>query len=125
IERGVILFQEQLALARQIGYMQGECDALGNLGRAHVELGQREQGMTFFSESNAIARKIGNRDSETTSSWNQGNLLARLGHLDEAIPLMEKRVSYLGEIGHSQANQLADYINELRRNQDSKMSLTT
>jgi tetratricopeptide (TPR) repeat protein len=99
VERSIELFEEALAIAREIDDRAGEGRCLGNLGLVYYDLGQIERSIELFEEALTIAREIGDR-------WNEGAQLSRLGmayrnlgQLERTIEFYEQALAILREIG--------------------------
>ena len=62
--QAIDLYTQALAIAREIGYRQGEGAALGNLGVCHQHLGEYRQAIDLLTQALAIVREIGYRQGE-------------------------------------------------------------
>ena len=78
-ERAIGFYEQQLAIAREIGDRRGEGTALGNLGNAYAALGQAERAIGFYEQQLVIVREIGDRRGEGNALGNLGNRLRRPG----------------------------------------------
>ena len=87
---------------------------LGNLGSAHVVLGEPRRAIRFHERHRAIARAIGDRRGEALGCWNMGDEYAKLGDVARAVELMQVCVDYEREIGHSDAAKDVARVAELR-----------
>jgi tetratricopeptide (TPR) repeat protein len=108
------LYEQYLAIAREIGDRRGEGNALGNLGNAYADLGETRRAIEFYEQQLVIVREIGDRRGEALGSWNLGDEYAKLGDLARAAALMQVLVDYEQEIGHPAAAEDAERVAALR-----------
>ncbi len=80
--KAIELYEQHLAIAREIGDRRGEGDALGNLGNAWAALGETRKAIELY-EQTAIAREIGDRRGRALG--NLGLAWAALGETRKAI----------------------------------------
>jgi tetratricopeptide (TPR) repeat protein len=107
--------EQVLAIAREVGDRHGEGIALGNMGNAYAALGEPHKAIHYYQQRLEIAREIGDRRGEAITSWNLGGLLAKEGNLARAVELMQVNVDYEREIGHTDAEEHAAVVEELRK----------
>ncbi len=107
--------EKHLVIAREIGDRIGEVAALTNLGSAYLTLEDARKAIEFYEQALVIAREIGDRRGEATDSWNLGLAYETLGEIERAIFAMQVQVDFEREIGHPDAEQHAQYIEELRK----------
>jgi len=69
--------------------------------------------ISHYQQAIEIAQAIGYRQGETEWSWHLGQLYITANPA-QAVALMEKRVLYLEEIGHKEAEKYAQALRELR-----------
>ena len=62
------MYEQALAIAREIGDRRGEEVNLGNLGLAYAALGETRRAIAFYEQALAIAREIGDRGGKE-SVW--------------------------------------------------------
>lgn len=77
-------FDSASAIAREIGWLEGQAVAANSMGVIHTELGQPRVGLTRMAEAIAIYRQVGRRSSEAVALANMGTLYAALGDLRAA-----------------------------------------
>jgi tetratricopeptide (TPR) repeat protein len=99
VERAIRLYDDALAIAREIGDRWNEGVQLSHLGLAYHSLGQFERAIKLYEEALAIAREIGDR-------WNEGVQLGYLGwayrvvgQVERAVKLHEEALAIAREIG--------------------------
>ena len=72
IPRAIGLYEQALAIAREIGDQEGEANPLGNLGNCYSDLGQIPRAIGLYEQALAIARQIGYRYGEALDSGRLG-----------------------------------------------------
>ncbi|MFN8466307.1 MAG: tetratricopeptide repeat protein [Caldilineaceae bacterium] len=112
--RAIDLYEQYLAIAREIGDRRGEGAALGNLGLAYAALGEPRRAIDLYEQDLVIAREIGDRRGEGIACWNLGLAYEKEGDLAQAITNMQVCVDYERELGHPDAEADAQQVNELR-----------
>ena len=83
--RAIELYEQDLAIAREIGNRHGEEFALGNLGVEYAKLGETRRAIEFHEQSLAIAREIGDLSGEAITLYSIGLALDKLGDRAQAI----------------------------------------
>ena len=91
--------------------LQGEADALNNLGLIAKTRGDLAEAERLHRESLAIKREIGDRQGEAASLGNLGNIAVKRGDLAEAERLQRESLAIEREIGDRQGE--ADSLNNL------------
>ncbi len=95
-----ILWAEAAAKgARLAGNRRGEASVLGNLGRAHANLGELDAAIGYYQQAFVIAREIGDRHGEASALGNLGLAHAGLGQMDRAIAYYRQQLIIAREIG--------------------------
>ena len=79
------LFQQSLAIAREIGDRNSEGKSLANLGLAYFQQGQYPEAIELFQQSLAIAREIGDRNSQAKAWFNLGLVLEEVNREPDAL----------------------------------------
>ncbi|MGH2599929.1 MAG: tetratricopeptide repeat protein, partial [Dehalococcoidia bacterium] len=79
------LFEESLALARELGNRKRIASALNTLGISARHRGEPERAASLYEESLALARELGDRWHTATTLLNLGNAYLDQGALDEAM----------------------------------------
>lgn len=102
--------QEILVFSRQIGDPRIEGVALGNLGVAHVQLGQPAKGVEYLQQALEVGRRTGDRERVAKSLGDLGSAHALLGEIGKAIGYFEQAVEAYRELGdrRSVANTLGN-----------------
>ncbi|MCI0690833.1 alpha/beta fold hydrolase [candidate division KSB1 bacterium] len=88
-----------LKAARKLGRKRSEGGHLGNLGHAHVGLGELRRAIEFYEQALVIDREIGNRGGEGVTLGNLGEAYAGLGEPRRAIEFIEQALMIDREIG--------------------------
>ena len=112
--RAIGLYEEWLVIAREIGDRRGEGNALGSLGVAYGALGETRRAIGLYEERLVIAREIGDRRGAGIASWNMGLLLEKEAEFERAAELMQVVVDFYTELGHPQAQALAEQVAGVR-----------
>ena len=94
------LYDQVLAITREIGDRAGEGVALGNLGSTYLRLGQYHKAIDLYEQDLAITREIGNRAGEGSALVNLGSAYLKLGQYYKAIDLYEQDLAITREIGN-------------------------
>ncbi|WP_225886713.1 CHAT domain-containing protein [Leptolyngbya sp. PCC 6406] len=97
--RAIDLYEQDLAIAREIGDRAGEGITLGNLGVVYRNLGQYNRAIDLYEQHLAIAREIGDRAGEGRALGNLGNAYNSLGQYNRAIDFYEQQLAITREIG--------------------------
>jgi tetratricopeptide (TPR) repeat protein len=84
------------------------------MGLTYTALGDTGRAIDFYGQAIQIAREIGDRRGEAIPSWNLGIQARKEGDLQRAITLMQLRVDYEREIGHSNAEKSAAILDDLK-----------
>jgi tetratricopeptide (TPR) repeat protein len=86
----VVWFYEQdLAIAREIGDRAGEGAVLGNLGVAYRKLGEPRRAIDYHGRRLAIARNLGDRRGEGIALFNMSLAFNDLGERDRMLASTE------------------------------------
>jgi len=97
--RSIELFEQALAIAREIGDRSTEATALGNLGNSYADLGQIPRSIDLSEQALAIARETGDRKNEAIHLGNLATSYGDLGQFTRAIELYEQALAIAREIG--------------------------
>lgn len=92
-----------LPAARQLKDRVNEGAALGNLGNAYRNLGERRRAIQFFEQTLLIHREIGDRRGEGADLGNLGIAYTELGETRRAIEFYEQALLIFREIGDRRA----------------------
>jgi tetratricopeptide (TPR) repeat protein len=93
------LFEQSLAISREIGNREGEGESLGNIAGIHYAWDKYDKALPLLEQSLAISREIGNRKGEGESLNNIGMIYDAQGKYDKALPLLEQSLAICREIG--------------------------
>ena len=93
------LYEQALAIAREIGDRGGEGADLGNLGNCYDDVRADQRAIDLYEQALAIAREIGDRSGEGAALGNLGNSYVTLGEVRRAIDLYEQALAIAREIG--------------------------
>ena len=96
--KAIEYYEQDLAIAREIGYRRGEGQTLGNLGSAYGDLGETRKAIDYYEQRLAIARETGDRRGEGYALHNRAATLDKLGRRDEAIPDAQAALAIFEEI---------------------------
>ncbi|HKX26207.1 MAG TPA: tetratricopeptide repeat protein, partial [Blastocatellia bacterium] len=83
-------FETMLAVAQRLQLRHPEGQALRNLGRAHMHLGQSRRALEFFERYLELARRTGDRRGEGDALANLGNACIGLGETRRALEFLEQ-----------------------------------
>jgi len=96
-----------LQAARQLGRRDWEGRALGNLGKAYMNLGETRRAIALCKQQLTIAREIGDRRGEGDARGNLGIAYRRLGETRRAIALCKQQLTIAREIGDRRGEENA------------------
>lgn len=91
--------ESQLRAARVAKHRGAEGSALGNLGNAHLNLGDARKAIEFYEQQLVITREIGDRRGEGNALGSLGNAYADLGDARKAIEYHDQQLVITREIG--------------------------
>lgn len=117
-EERKIIAAEALTISRKIGYLQGECAALANLGYLQVLLGNEKEGDSLLRYAESIAKKSKNQKLIGLVAFELGLILSSNGdskcldYLTEAERAFDKAGSYW-LLAHCQNSIANFYTNNL------------
>ena len=106
-QQAIDLYEQQLIIAREIGYRRGEGIALGNLSFAYFQLGQLQRAINYSEQALTIAREIEDRQGEGVAFRNLGLVYSLLGEYSKAIDLHEQSLTISREIGNLEGESSA------------------
>jgi tetratricopeptide (TPR) repeat protein len=98
--RAIDLYEQALAIAREVGDRDGEAVVLGGLGNNYYDLGQTPKAIELLEQAVAIARETGNRQLETSALGNLAVCYSDLGQIRRAIELTEQALASDRETGN-------------------------
>lgn len=109
------LFEQQLALAKELSYPSAEADALDQLAAIYSAKRQPNRALNAYSKCLSIARTLGNKPTEASCLYNMSSLLDDLGNLAEARELARSALTIFTEIGDERATQARKLLTSLER----------
>lgn len=93
------LYEQSLALYRQLGDRYGQAKGIINLGTLVHSLGQHESARPYYEEGIALCRQLGHRQPLAIALNNLGQVVDHLGHPGEAAAILAESVALRREIG--------------------------
>jgi tetratricopeptide (TPR) repeat protein len=93
------LYEQSLALYRQIGDRYGQAKGIINLGALAHSLGQYERARSYYEEGIALCRQLGHRQPLAIALNNLGQVVDHLGQPAEASAILAESVALRREIG--------------------------
>ncbi len=94
-----VLFEEGLALYKELDDKQGMAASLNNLGLVASSQGGTASARSLFEESLAIMRELGDKQSIAGSLGNLGNVAREQGDYASARALLEESLALRRELG--------------------------
>jgi tetratricopeptide (TPR) repeat protein len=101
--RAIKLYEQALAIFREVGERAAEGTGLGNLANCYADLGQTLRAIELYQQALVIAREIRNRSNETAWLGNLGNRYFDLGQTLRAVESYEQALTIAREIGNRPA----------------------
>ncbi|GIV98593.1 MAG: hypothetical protein KatS3mg057_3250 [Herpetosiphonaceae bacterium] len=93
------LYQECLAIRRELGDQLGIAYVLNNLGSVAHDQGNYEQARAFYEESLTLCRELRDRRGVASLLHNRGNLAKDQGDYASAIALLEESLTLRRQLG--------------------------
>ncbi|BAY24924.1 hypothetical protein NIES2100_47230 [Calothrix sp. NIES-2100] len=93
------LYQEALAIYRELGKEQDEAIALNDLGRVARLQGQYDRAESYYKQGLAIPEKLGHKETQATYCGNLGLLAFYRNQPTEARPWYERELALAQEVG--------------------------
>jgi predicted ATPase/transcriptional regulator with XRE-family HTH domain len=106
-----LLFDESLALRRELGDKKGIAASLNNLGILAWNVGDYPTARLLFGESLAAWQEIGDKQSIAGSLSNLASVCRHLGDADEARRFQEESLALMRELGNKRG--IATSLNNL------------
>ena len=85
-------------IAREIGDLQGEGEAMGSIGIVYNALGDSQRALEHHTKYLSIAQTIGDQRGQATALGNIGASLERLGDYDQALAQYARQLNLAREI---------------------------
>jgi tetratricopeptide (TPR) repeat protein len=95
----LVWLESALEACRRLGDRGGEGNALGNLGNAHLALGDARQAIAFHQQALGIACALGDRGGAGQALGNLGNAHLALGDARQAIAFYEQWLEIARALG--------------------------
>jgi predicted ATPase/class 3 adenylate cyclase len=96
------LYEESLAIFRQLGYQLGISELLNNLGILARYQGDYEGARVLYEESLAIKRQLGHQQGIAASLGNLGIVAFEQGDYEPARAFCEESLAIFRQLGHRQ-----------------------
>jgi tetratricopeptide (TPR) repeat protein len=112
--KAIQYFEQRLQIAQEMRDQWSKSIAMGSLGIAYADLGETDKAIYHYEQRLEISRGISDHQGEAITSWNLGALLAEEGDVARAVELMQVMVDYERQIGHTNAEEHAATLEELR-----------
>jgi CHAT domain-containing protein len=109
-EKAIDLFEQEIALYRQVGDRKGEALSLTDLGRADSQAGQTPEAVERFHQALAIEREIGDRAGEAATLSHLGFTQTVHGSPREALEPLTRSLALWHEIGDLAAEGRAQHF---------------
>ncbi|TYQ27329.1 tetratricopeptide repeat protein [Pseudanabaena sp. UWO311] len=97
-QKAIDLFQQSLAIKKQIGDLNGQADSLSNLASVYLAIGQYQKIIDFYQQALAIKRQIGDRKDEGKLLSNLGSVYLSLGQHQRAIDFYQEALAIAKQI---------------------------
>lgn len=91
--------EEAIAMAREVGSILVECDAMNTLGAVNCYLDDDAVGLAQIEEAMTLATSIGDAHQQMRAYWNLGVLRAESGRIEEAIEQYRTAIEELPRLG--------------------------
>jgi predicted ATPase/class 3 adenylate cyclase/Tfp pilus assembly protein PilF/DNA-binding XRE family transcriptional regulator len=99
LDQATALYEESLALQRELGDRWGIAACLNNLGNVALDRGSYERAAILHEESLALRRESGDRWAVAASLNNLGEVARHQGKFDRAARLYEESLALHREVG--------------------------
>ena len=110
--KAVDFYEQQLAIAREIGNRRGEGWALGNLGVANDNLGEPRKANAYYEQAVAILGEIGDRRNEGIHLYNSAVALDKLGDRAQAIARAGLALKMFEDLEHPDVGKVRAKLEE-------------
>lgn len=94
-----VIYEESLAIRRELGDDRGIAETVGNLGMIQHDLGNYAGARTFFEESLSIHRQLGNKPGAALMLANLGSSALNQSDLPRARGLLAEGLQLYRELG--------------------------
>ena len=83
-------YREQLVVARQVGDLAGEADAMFNLASTEFVMGDHASSLDFLMRARALYERIGDEVGAARTRWGEHNVLVYQDRMAEAMPILDE-----------------------------------
>ncbi len=92
-------FKEALVISQQIGYLEGECRAMGNIGNVFDEIGRHDSALVYIQSSLQLDQKLADKPGEAKSLSNLATRFWVLHQFADAIRTFKEALALAREVG--------------------------
>lgn len=92
-------FKEALVISQRIGYLEGECRAMGNIGNVFDEIGEHDSALVYIQGSLQLDRKLADKLGEAKSLSNIATRFFDLHQFADAIRTFKEALALAREVG--------------------------
>lgn len=100
-------FKAQAEAARTTSDLSAECDALGNIGNAHGDLGDAQQALKWYEQRTKISSASDDLYGEGLTWFNTGNASFQLGEVNRALECYGNAIEIARKIENRHGEALA------------------
>src|SRR5579883_2219968 len=93
------LYEQALAIRREVGDRSGEGTTLNNLGRVYDDLGQKPQALDYYQQALAIRREVDDRSGEGTTLNNLDGGNDACGEKVQTLDYYQQALAIRREVG--------------------------
>ncbi|MFD1050353.1 tetratricopeptide repeat protein, partial [Kibdelosporangium lantanae] len=95
---------------KRFNQLEGEADALSNLGDIYRDQGHRDQAITCYQRSLDLDRKLGDRYWQASALVRLGLLMRELGDEEAARTHLKEGLTILRDLNHPDAEDVALHL---------------
>ena len=99
MEQAIELYQQSLAITKQIGNVQSQASTLHQMGDLYQTQGKMKQAIELYQQSLAITEQIGNVQGKATTLHQMAGIYANKGQVEQAINLYQQSLAITEQIG--------------------------
>jgi tetratricopeptide (TPR) repeat protein len=123
---GIQVNRIALEVARRVGDLAGQAQALTDLASGYWQQGQYQQARAYDEQGLAIRRELGDRRGQANSLNSLGLIAQSQGRYEEALAYLRESLAVFGELGdrRGQANNLVNLGDLYRRQGRFEEALT-
>jgi tetratricopeptide (TPR) repeat protein len=109
--------EEAISISQELGDLQTEALALGNLGRAFYLTGTPGRAMELYRRQLEICLKLGDRLGQAAAYFNIGLALQQKGDLQHAIVQAQAALEIYSDLESPNAKTVSDWLEEVEADQ--------